>query len=345
MSRTAIVILNFNGARLLRQFLPAVVANSSGAQVIIADNASTDDGLTWVKQSFPDVRIISLDKNYGFCGGYNRALGAVDADYYLLLNSDVEVTPGWIEPLIKCLDMRPDVAAVQPKILSYHQRDTFEHAGAGGGFMDSLGYSFCRGRIFDHLEKDTGQYNDDIEVFWTSGACMLIRAKSFHQFSGFDEDYFAHMEEIDLCWKLHRANQRLMYCGSSTVYHVGAGTLPYGSSRKIFLNFRNALFMLFKHWSVREQLWKMPARAMLDLAAALRFLLTGNARSSVAVMHAHVEFFLNLGREIRKRTAIQSVYPRYSRGGMKNGAIVFDYFVRGKKTFPALNAGHNRRVS
>lgn len=336
MSRTAIVILNYNGARLLGQFLPAVVANAAGADVIIADNASTDGALTWVRQTFPAVRIIALDKNYGFCGGYNRALRAVDADYYLLLNSDVEVTPGWIEPLVKYLDTRPDISAVQPKILSYHQRDTFEHAGAGGGLIDTLGYPFCRGRIFDHVEKDNGQYNDDTEVFWSSGACMLIRAKSFHQFGGFDEDYFAHMEEIDLCWKLHRDNQRVMYCGESTVYHVGAGTLAYGNPRKVYLNFRNGLFMLFKHLSLWEQVVKMPARAMLDLLAALQFLVAGNGQSSIAVLRAHVEFFLNLGREIRKRKALQSVYPRYSRNGMKNGSIVFAYFVRRKKTFGRL---------
>ncbi|HTF18138.1 MAG TPA: glycosyltransferase family 2 protein, partial [Chryseolinea sp.] len=211
MSRTAIVILNYNGERLLEQFLPSVVAHASGAEVIVADNASTDGSIRWVKQHHPQVRVILLDQNYGFCGGYNRALRDVDADYYLLLNSDIEVTPGWIDPLVKLLDTRADVAAVQPKILSLRQRDKFEHAGAGGGFIDSLGYPFCRGRIFDHIETDSGQYNDHRPVFWSSGACMLIRAKSFHQFGGFDEDYFAHMEEIDLCWKLHRDNQRVMY--------------------------------------------------------------------------------------------------------------------------------------
>jgi GT2 family glycosyltransferase len=331
MSRTAIVILNYNGERLLAQFLPSVIAHASGAEVIIADNASTDGSVSWVKRNHPQVRLISLDQNYGFCGGYNRALRDVNADYYLLLNSDIEVTPGWLDPLVQLLDTRADVASVQPKILSFHQRNKFEHAGAGGGFIDSLGYPFCRGRIFDQVETDNGQYNDVRPVFWSSGACMLIRAKSFHQFNGFDEDYFAHMEEIDLCWKLHRDNQRIMYCGDSVIYHVGAGTLAYGSPRKVYLNFRNGLFMLFKHLSTGQLILRMPVRALLDGLAALRFLMKGEWSNSSAVVRAHVEFFYNLGREIGKRRAIQTAYPTYSREGIKSGSIVFDYYVRGIK--------------
>lgn len=333
MSRTAIVILNYNGERLLEQFLPSVVEHATGAAVVVADNASTDRSVSWVKENYPQVRLITLDQNYGFCGGYNRALRRVDADYYLLLNSDIEVTPGWLEPLVKLLDTRADVAAVQPKILSYHQRGKFEHAGAGGGYIDSLGYPFCRGRIFDSVETDTGQYDDDRPVFWSSGACMLIRARSFHQFGGFDEDYFAHMEEIDLCWKLHRDNQRVMYCGSSVIYHVGAGTLAYGSPRKVYLNFRNGLSLLFKHFSPGQLALRMPIRVVLDGLAAMRFLFAGEWSNGAAVARAHVDFFYNIGREIRKRRAIQSVYPRYSREGIRSGSIVFDYFVRGKKAF------------
>jgi len=333
MSRTAIVILNYNGERLLEQFLPGVIAQSAGAEVIVADNASTDGSLAWIKKHHPQVTVIALNANYGFCGGYNRALKSVDADYYLLLNSDIEVTPDWLPPLIRVLDTHPDVSAVQPKILSYHHRDKFEHAGAGGGFIDALGYPFCRGRIFEHVESDHGQYDDACPVFWSSGACMLIRARSFHQFGGFDEDYFAHMEEIDLCWKLHRDNQRVMYCGASTIYHVGAGTLAYGSPRKVFLNFRNGLFMLFKHLSAAELILRMPFRVMLDVMAAVRFMLSGEWSSSGAVVQAHVEFFLNLGREISKRKALQTLYPRYSREGIKVVSIVLDYFVRGRKIY------------
>jgi GT2 family glycosyltransferase len=336
MSRTAIVILNYNGAQLLAQFLPGVVANASGAEVIIADNASTDGSVAWVKQNFPQVKLIVLNQNYGFCGGYNRALREVRSDYYLLLNSDIEVTKGWLDPLVKVLDADAGVAAVQPKILSYHQREKFEHAGAGGGFIDGLGYPFCRGRIFDHVETDHGQYNDAIPVFWSSGACMLIRAKSFHQFGGFDEDFFAHMEEIDLCWKLHRDNQRVQYCGDSTVFHVGAGTLAYGSPQKVYLNFRNGLYLLFRHLSAGTLITRMPLRAMLDAVAAIRFVLSGEWASGAAVVRAHVEFFLTLGREIKKRRALHATYPRYSREGMREGSIVLAYFVRGRKTFDEL---------
>ena len=336
MSRTAIVILNYNGEQLLAKFLPGVVAHASGAEVIIADNASTDGSVSWVKQNFPQVRLIVLDQNYGFCGGYNRALREVHSDYYLLLNSDIEVTSGWLDPLVKILDTHSDVSAVQPRILSYHQREKFEHAGAGGGFIDSLGYPFCRGRIFDHVETDNGQYNDNCYVFWSSGASMLIRAKSFHQFGGFDEDYFAHMEEIDLCWKLHRDNQRVMYCGSSVIYHVGAGTLAYGSPRKVFLNFRNGLYLFFKHLSLGALITRMPLRAALDGVAAIKFFLFGEWASGVAVVRAHVEFFLTIGRELRKRRTLQKQYPRYSREGIRKGSIVFEYFVRGRKTFDQL---------
>ncbi|MGC3948558.1 MAG: glycosyltransferase family 2 protein [Chryseolinea sp.] len=337
MSRTAVVILNYNGVQLLEKFLPTVVANSYGAEVIVADNASADGSRTWIKDNYPSVRIIALDQNYGFCGGYNRALREVAADYYLLLNSDIEVTEGWLTPLVSILDTRADVSAVQPKILSYHKRGEFEHAGAGGGFIDKFGYPFCRGRIFDTIENDHGQYNDDVPVFWSSGACMLIRARSFHQFGGFDEDYFAHMEEIDLCWKLHRDNQRVMYCGSSIIYHVGAGTLAYGSPRKIFLNFRNGLFMLFKHLSTAQLITRMPVRVMLDMVAALRFFIGGHWSNGAAVVQAHGEFFLNLGREIKKRRQLQSTYPRYTGEGMKKRSIVFDYFVSGRKTFDQLS--------
>ncbi|MEJ1237626.1 glycosyltransferase family 2 protein [Chryseolinea sp. T2] len=336
MSRTAIVILNYNGEQLLEKFLPTVVSHSSEAEVIVADNASTDESLSWIRQHCPSVRIIALDQNYGFCGGYNRALREVNADYFLLLNSDIEVTAGWLPPLLNVLDRYADVSAVQPKILSYHRRNEFEHAGAGGGFIDYLGYPYCRGRIFDTVEKDVGQYNDERPVFWSSGACMLIRSKSFHQFGGFDEDYFAHMEEIDLCWKLHRDNQRIMYCGSSVIYHVGAGTLAYGSPRKVFLNFRNGLFMLFKHLSGMQLVTRMPVRVILDIVAALRFFVAGEWSNGAAVVRAHGEFFLKLGREIRKRRTIQSHYPRYSGEGMKEGSIVFEYYVRGHKTFDRL---------
>ena len=272
MSRTAVVILNYNGEKLLQQFLPSVIQYSSEAEIIVADNNSSDRSILFLQQTFPQIRIIQLDKNYGFCGGYNRALKDVVADYYVLLNSDIEVTSQWLGSMTSLLDHDPTVAAVQPKVLSYHNKNKFEHAGAGGGFIDVLGYPFCRGRIFDYVEEDQGQYNDQREVFWATGACLMIRSEVFKKFGGFDEDFFAHMEEIDLCWKLQRTGQKVFYCGKSTIYHVGAGTLSYSNPRKVFLNFRNGLSLLFKHLNRGELVYKLPLRILLDVIAAFQFL-------------------------------------------------------------------------
>ena len=269
MSQTAVVILNYNGAALLPTYLPSVLQHSGDAEIIVADNASTDNSLAILQKDFPGVKRIVLDKNYGYCGGYNRALLQVQADYYVLLNSDIEVTPQWLSPLTQLLDSDETIAAVQPKILSYRQRDTFEHAGAGGGLIDALGYPFCRGRLFDVVEQDNGQYNDTTDVFWASGACLVIRADAFHDRGGFDEDFFAHMEEIDLCWKLNRAGLRVCYCGQSTIYHLGAGTLGYNNPRKTYLNFRNGLSLIFKHFDRAELLYKLPLRLWLDWLAAV----------------------------------------------------------------------------
>ncbi len=333
MSQTAIVILNYNGEQLLQQFLPIVVQHSEQARIIVADNASTDRSVAMVRQNFPSVEIIELDANYGYSEGYNRALGKVVADYYVLLNSDVEVTAGWLTPMTALLDQHEAISAIQPKIRSYKQRTKFEHAGAAGGFIDSLGYPFCRGRMFDHVEEDNGQYNDTRETFWASGACMVIRSASFHQFGGFDKDYFAHMEEIDLCWKLHRDEQKVYYCGESTVFHIGAGTLTYGHPRKIMLNFRNGLFMIFKHFAITELLYKFPLRLFLDWVACVMFILQGKWRNGASILQAHLLFVGNLGREIKKRRLLHRAYPRYSRAGIKRGSIVFDFYVQGKKRF------------
>lgn len=331
MSHTAVVILNYNGEKLLQQFLPSVLEFSKEAEIIVADNASSDRSIDFLKINFPTVRLVLLDQNYGFCGGYNRALKEIRADYYVLLNSDIEVTPGWLVPLVKLLNDNHSVAAVQPKILSYHQKNKFEHAGAGGGFIDSLGYPFCRGRIFDHIETDEGQYNDEREIFWATGACMVIRSEAFHKFEGFDEDFFAHMEEIDLCWKLHRVNQKIYYCGKSFVYHIGAGTLGYGSPKKTYLNFRNGLSLIYKHFSAAELIYKLPLRLILDWIASVAFLLKGEIGNSRAVLKAHFDFFRNIRRDSAKRKKIQHVSSRYSRKGIRRGLIVFDYYVRGKK--------------
>lgn len=331
MSRTAVVILNFNGEKLLRQFLPSVVQHSSGVEIIIADNNSTDQSVFFLKQSYPSLRIIQLDRNYGYCGGYNRALSQVNADYYVLLNSDIEVTPEWLTPMISLLDRDANVAAVQPKMLSYHNKNKFEHAGAGGGFIDTLGYPFCRGRVFDYVEEDKGQYDDEREIFWATGACLMIRSEAFEKFGGFDEDFFAHMEEIDLCWKLQRTTQKIFYCGKSTVYHVGAGTLGYSHPRKTYLNFRNGLTLLLKHLGPRELFYKLPLRILLDWIAAFQFLLKGEPKNFAAVIRAHYNSLLNLNRDLRKRRAIRQYFPSYCSAMIYPGSVVVDYFVRGKK--------------
>lgn len=331
MSHTAVVILNYNGEKLLRQFLPSVVLHTHNAEVIVADNGSTDHSLEILKQEFPSVKIIALDNNYGFCGGYNRALKQVVADYYVLLNSDVEVTAQWLEPITKMLDADTNVAAVQPKILSYNQKHLFEYAGAGGGYIDALGFPFCRGRVFDYVEEDKGQYNDTKDIFWATGACLAIRADAFHQFNGLDEDFFAHMEEIDLCWKQHRTGKKVMYCGASTVYHLGAGTLGYRNPGKTYLNFRNGLFLVYRHFDPTELIWKLPLRIVLDWVAAVMFLVKGEGSHFLAVGRAHKHFAASLSRERRKRRLLHENYPTYSRSAIYSGSVVFDFFIRARR--------------
>jgi GT2 family glycosyltransferase len=331
MSKTAVVILNYNGEKLLSQFLPSVIEYSKNATVIVADNASTDKSLDVLKTQYPAVQVIKLDQNFGFCGGYNRALKQVDADYYVLLNSDVEVTAGWLDPLIVLLDSNSSIAAAQPKILSYRQKDTFEYAGAGGGFIDSLGYPFCRGRLFDITEKDNGQYNDTREIFWATGACMIVRSKVYHELSGLDEDFFAHMEEIDLCWKIQRSGSKVYYCGSSKVYHLGAGTLSRSNPRKTYFNFRNGLSLLAKHWSIAVLFLKLPLRLILDYVAAFKFLVTGSSGDAVAIFRAHHHFILNLGKTFSKRKILLSKYPTSKRNTYRGSILWEHYILRRKK--------------
>lgn len=325
MVKTAVVILNYNGEKFLREFLPFVIQHTAGAKIIVADNGSIDLSADVVKQKFPTVELIQLNNNYGFCGGYNRALRQVEAEYYVLLNSDVEVTPGWLTPLTNLLDQNPHIAAVQPKILAYNEKDRFEYAGAAGGFIDSMGYPFCRGRVFDETEKDSGQYNDTREVFWATGACLVIRSNVYHDLKGLDEDFFAHMEEIDLCWKIQRAGHKIFYCGQSSVYHVGAGTLSKSNPRKTYYNFRNGLSLVYKHWSSGQLFWKLPFRFLLDYVAAVKFLLSGKGGDARAVLRAHYHFIKKFGKNRGKRKALKqfpfttkNIYPRL---------IIWDHFI------------------
>ena len=248
MKKVAVVILNWNGRHIIEKFLPSVVTNTAGeAEVIVADNGSTDDSLAFLAEHYPTLRTIALDKNYGFAGGYNRALAQVEADYYVLLNDDVECTPNWGSPVIEMMEADSEIAVAQPKLLMYDQKDTFEYAGGAGGFIDRFGYPFCRGRMFNTLEQDHGQYDDARQVFWATGAAMFVRSNVWHQLGGLDDDFFAHMEEIDFCWRAKNAGHKIAYCPRSVLYHVGGGTLPKSSPMKTMLNFRNNLSMLYKN--------------------------------------------------------------------------------------------------
>ncbi|MBL7847139.1 MAG: glycosyltransferase family 2 protein [Cyclobacteriaceae bacterium] len=330
MSATAVVILNYNGQPLLEKFLPSVVSHSASARVIVVDNASTDNSVAWLSQHFPALERIVLPSNLGFCGGYNAALKQVQAERYVLLNSDVEVTSGWLAPMEQVLDRFPEVAAVQPKVLSEQRRDHFEYAGAGGGLIDTMGYPFCRGRLFYYLEKDEGQYNDEREIFWSSGACMMIRSEWYHQLGGLDEDFFAHMEEIDLCWRLHRAGRKVYYTGHSCVYHVGGGTLSASNPRKTYLNFRNGLSLIYNNLSTLELVIKFPVRLVLDWVAAFKFVLSGTVRDGLAVWRAHAHFFAHFEREVKRRK--RSTHLGYRKSKTQyTGWIVWDFFILGKR--------------
>ena len=330
MSETAVVILNYNGRALLQKFLSSVVSFSGKARIIVVDNASTDNSLEWVRENFPQLACIRIESNRGFCGGYNEALKQIQADRYVLLNSDVEVTPNWLEPLEAILDKHPEAAAVQPKILAERRKTHFEYAGAGGGLIDTLGYPFCRGRLFYLLEEDQGQYNDEREIFWSSGACMMIRSKLFHELGGFDEDFFAHMEEIDLCWRLQRAGHRIYYTGHSTIYHVGGGTLSASNPRKTYLNFKNGLSLLYKNLPRTELLFKFPIRLVLDWIASVKFILSGTVWDGFAVLRAHLHFFWRYRREVsRRRKASGFGYRRLP--NQYKGSVVLDFFILGKR--------------
>lgn len=334
MTKVAVVILNFNGKHFLQQFLPSVQNYSAGAKIIVADNGSTDQSAEFVKEKFPEIEVIRLEENRGFCGGYNTVLKQVSATYYVLLNSDVEVTPRWLEPVIDLMEKDPLIAAAQPKILSQRARNKFEYAGAAGGQIDMLGYPFCRGRMFESLEDDHGQFDDTVPVFWASGACLFVRARCFHDMDGLDEDFFAHMEEIDLCWKLARAGHSIYYQGKSTVYHVGGGTLSASNPRKTYFNFRNGLSLLVKHQRISSLVWKFPLRLFLDWVAALHFLTIGSGIHAKAVIVAHLSFLKRFRREINKRKTVARKVKSFEVPHIYRGLIVFQYFLLGKRTSP-----------
>jgi GT2 family glycosyltransferase len=329
--RVAVVILNWNGKSFLEKFLPSVISNSIGANIYVADNASSDGSLDYLKENYPTIKLIDNDENLGFAGGYNKALEKLDEEFFVLLNSDVEVTPSWLEPIVQLFESDSNVAACQPKILSYHDKSSFEYAGAAGGFIDKFGYPFCRGRMFDTLEKDNGQYDSVEEIFWATGACLFIRSKVYKELGGLDADFFAHMEEIDLCWRIKRAGYSIKVQPASVVYHVGGGTLSKSNPFKTFLNFRNGLELLAKNLPKNQLVPKLFIRMTLDGVAAFKFLLSGQGKDFLAVIHAHFGFYGRLRKTLGKRTGnYVSVKGQYS------GNIVLDYFLKGRKKFSDL---------
>lgn len=327
--KVAVVILNWNGSKFLQRFLPNVLNYSGEASIFIADNASTDDSVSFVSHHFPSVGIIQNKKNEGFCAGYNLSLSQINAEYYVLLNSDVEVTPYWLEKAIQYLDNNPSVAALQPKIKSHKEPTKFEYAGAAGGFLDCDGYPFCRGRIFESLETDEKQYEEIAEIGWASGACLFIRSSVYHELGGLDEDFFAHMEEIDLCWRIWNAGHRIVYYPESQIYHIGGGTLPKNNARKTYLNFRNSLFLFHKNYPDNDLIFKILKRMVMDGLAGIKFLVQGYPADTLAIIKAHISYYGSIFSLNKKRQKLS----HNSHKMLKPYSIVWGYFILGKKKF------------
>jgi len=325
--KIAVVILNWNGILLLEKFLPSLLKYSAEATIYVADNASTDDSISFVKAFCPSVQIVKNESNLGFADGYNQALKHIDAEIYALVNSDIEVTENWLQPIIKTFESEPDTAIIQPKILDFKRKEYFEYAGAAGGFIDQYGYPYCRGRIFDTLEKDHGQYNDHCEIFWASGACFFIRSQVYKDLNGFDGEFFAHQEEIDLCWRAFNKGYKIKYISESVVYHVGGATLQQGNPKKTFLNFRNSLLMLTKNLP-KEKLYKiLLGRMVLDGIAGLQFLTQGKPKHFWAVLKAHWSFYGLFMAYYKRRNKFQ--YQEY----YNVKSIVYQYYVICGKVF------------
>jgi GT2 family glycosyltransferase len=334
LTKVAVVILNYNGRKFLKEFLPIVIERSGkDAEIWVADNQSTDDSVDLMKEHFPDVKLIVNDENGGFAKGYNDALSKIEAEYYVLLNSDIEVTDNWIQPVIELMDSDSNIAACQPKIRAYHDKSKFEYAGASGGYLDKFGYPFCRGRVFQVLEEDDGQYDNPVEVFWATGACMFVRAETYHKLGGLDADFFAHMEEVDFCWRLKNNDYKVMVCPSSVVYHIGGGTLPKSSARKTYLNFRNNFSLLYKNLPSDKLLKVFILRLFLDGMAGIKFLAEGHFQDFLAVFKAHFYFYGNWGKLSKKRKKLkQKRVPHMYRGN-----IALEHYLKGIKHFSDLD--------
>ncbi|TDN86411.1 hypothetical protein DET49_11571 [Salegentibacter sp. 24] len=328
---TAVVILNWNGRNLLEQFLPSVIRYSKEARVYVADNASSDDSVSFIKGNFPEVNIIENKENGGFAKGYNLALSGLQEDIFVLLNSDVQVTKDWLKPVLQILKDEPKTAVVQPKILDFKRKDYFEYAGAAGGFIDKYGYPFCRGRIFETLEKDHGQYNQDVPIFWASGACLAIKKSVYWEAGALDEDFFAHQEEIDLCWRIHNLGYHIKSSGLSSVHHVGGATLDRMNPRKTFFNFRNSLYMLLKNLPATHVFGILFIRMILDGVAGIKFLAEGKFSHLYTILQAHSAFYRNFKKIYLKRKGIPK-NPKY----FQTKSIIWSYFCLKRKEFSKL---------
>jgi GT2 family glycosyltransferase len=329
--------LSYNGKTLLEKFLPPILTTRTDySKVFVVDNASTDGTYDFVKERFPDASLVRLEVNKGFTNGYVQSLPQIQAEYYALVSSDVEVTPGWIEPIISLMDSDPSIGLVQPKIKSYNQKTHFEYSGAGGAYIDKYGYPFCRGRMFFTIEEDTGQYDDTREVFWCSGACMFIRSDLYHKLGGFDNDYYAHMEDIDLSWRAKNAGYKVMVCPQSTVYHVGGHIISYGSPPKIYRNYKNGLIMLLKNLPQNEYWWKIPFRVLLDMVAGVRALVKGNTKEMAAIFRADFEFLRGLPLWVQKRHEAKKNVHNPNRTGIYPRSVVVQYFLLAKRRFSDL---------
>lgn len=329
--KIAVVILNWNGEVLLERFLPSVIQHSQGAAVYVADNASSDTSISFLKKNYPSIRIIQNKSNGGFAKGYNESLKHVDADIFCLLNSDVEVTKNWLKPIVPFFELQPDTAVLQPKILDLLKKDHFEYAGAAGGFIDRLGYPFCRGRIFQSLEKDTGQYDDTKEIFWATGACMFVRRSVFESLGGFDEDYFAHQEEVDFCWRAKNQGHKVYYISTSSVYHLGGSTLSNMNPKKTYLNFRNSLFSITKNLPIGIAFAIIFIRLILDGIAAARFIFQLRFKHCYAILRAHFSFYRQFPKMLKKREKANFNIKYYT-----TTSIVWSYFVHGVADFNIL---------
>jgi len=337
--KVAVVILSWNGIKFLEQFLPSVVKNTSPelCEIIVADNLSSDGSVAFVRKNYPQVTVIQNQRNGGYAGGYNDALKNVNAKYFVLLNQDVEVTPGWVEAITDLMEGDENIAAAQPKLRAFYDREFFEYAGASGGYVDRFGFAFCRGRVFDTVEKDDGQYDDVKEVFWATGACLFIRSEVYWKAGGLDEDFFAHQEEIDLCWRIKNLGYKIICAPQSVIYHVGGGSLPQGNPRKTYLNFRNNLMMMFKNLPLFSMLWKMPFRMFLDgIAGFYSIAKNKNGKDFWAILKAHYSFYMSLPQLIKKRNRI----PHPSSLHLSQVSIIWQYFIKGKKKFSELAMSH-----